>query len=115
MKRNEPVGDLRRTGGRFVDSSSVRARYTNPRLEECTPEIRANCEWIASYLLELAQEGNLEPALAAILDALDESMDHVEAQARAEAERIYEAIFENHIEAQERRLRREGCDPYFWG
>jgi hypothetical protein len=91
-------------------TSGSRARRREP-----SPEIAAECERVAAFLLQLARRGQVEEALGSILDELDVGMKELDETSRRRAERIYGAVFENHIAAQERRLRREGVDPYFWG
>ncbi len=99
-------------------TEGVSGRRPPVRTGRATPsdtEVEARCRAFAEFLLELAREDRLEPALSVLLDALDEGMDGLDAAAHRRAEHAYDRIFEHHIEAQERRLLRQEVDPYFWG
>lgn len=110
--RHPPLEQLRTAS---VPESRPRSRADVTESPVVSADIEMNCQRIADYLLDLAREDEIEPALDALLDALDTGMKSLERDARLRAERIHEALFRNHIAAQEQRLRGEGVDPYFWG
>ena len=78
-------------------------------------DAESNCRRIADYLLELAREGEYEPALGSLIEALDRGMRDLEVDARIRAQRIYDELQEKRIAAREHRAVGQGCDPYYWG
>lgn len=82
---------------------------------ELRREVASNCKDIADYLLDLAREGDLEPALGVLVDALDHGIEELEGEARDRAEHVYDSIRQHHIARTGRKMLGEGVDPFFWG
>ena len=99
----------RRSGSPFEETSFDESRG----LSEA--DIESNCRRIADYILELAREGDFEPALGSLIEALDRGMRDLETDARIRTQRIVDTLEDSRTSAREWRLRRQGCDPYFWG
>jgi hypothetical protein len=88
-----------------------------PSLGEMLGDPAEDCARIAAYLLELARNDELEPAVTAILDGLDEGIDQLERESRERAERMHEALFAHSLRRCMRvdARRQRGVDPYYWG
>lgn len=78
-------------------------------------DVESACRRIADYLLELAREGEYEPALGSLIEALDRGMRELEVDARLRAQRIHDKLQERRMAARDLRAVGQGCDPYFWG
>ena len=100
-------GDPTRAGGQ---RSSLGAIGELPK-----SDVDAACRRIADYLLELAREGEAEPAIGSLIEALDRGMRDLEVDARVRAQRIHDKLQEKRIASRDHRAAGQGCDPYYWG
>lgn len=100
-------GDSSRTAGQ--------RRSAGPLGEAPGSDAEAACRRIADYLLDLAREGEVEPALGSLIEALDRGMRDLEVDARVRAQHIIDKLQEKRIAARGHRAAGQGCDPYFWG
>lgn len=102
-------------------STSVSSRSTGQRMplgstqDSSVADVESACRRIADYLLELAREGEYEPALGSLIEALDRGMRELEVDARIRAQRIHDTLQERRITGRDSRAVGQGCDPYFWG
>ena len=80
-----------------------------------TAGMKHRCQGIADYLLELAREDELEPALDEIVDALDDGMRQLEGRARRSVEKVH-VLLRSGRRSRLASTRMPGeTDPYFWG
>ncbi len=108
----------RAVAGRASDDSSRTAGQRRPAAplgEDPGSDADAACRRIADYLLDLAREGEVEPALGSLIEALDRGMRDFEVDARVRAQHIIDKLQERRIAARGHRAAGQGCDPYYWG
>jgi len=78
-------------------------------------EVEATCRRIAEYLISIASDQELEPALQAFVRTFDSKCAQLDAAARARSERFTKSLSHHGSLDQDGTSVRERCDPYFWG
>lgn len=102
-------------GGRpAVDRRSDRRIDTTLR-GGSVAEVEATCRRIAEYLISIARDQELEPALQAFVRTFDAKRAELDAAARARSERVTTSFKHHGSLDRDGAAVRERCDPYFWG